>query len=229
MIAGKKVLGVIPARGGSKGVPGKNIRELAGKPLIAWTIEAAARSVYLDRVIISSDDDSIIQTAIAHGGDVPFKRPERLAQDGTSGLAPVVHALDELPGYDYVVLLQPTSPLRTVEDIDACIAQCEKSGAPVVSMTEPDKSPYWMFRIGAGDRLSPVMGHVESTLRQDLPAAFVLNGAIYVSDVEGFRKTESFLTEETTGYVMPKERSVDIDTLLDFWLCEAIIANKANN
>ncbi|WP_042170034.1 cytidylyltransferase domain-containing protein [Paenibacillus gorillae] len=226
MINDKRVLAIIPARGGSKGVPGKNIRMLNGKPLIAWTIEEANKSKYIDRAIVSSDDDAIIKTALEYGGDVPFKRPEYLAQDGTSGLLPVVHAIEELPGYDYVVLLQPTSPLRDNKDIDACIELCVKSNAFAVSITEPDKSPYWMFQRGTEEQLVPLIKEANATRRQDLPKVFVLNGAVYVASVEQFIETKTFLTEHTVGYVMPKERSIDIDTVMDFQLCEWLLETR---
>lgn len=114
-------LAIIPARGGSKGVPRKNIRNLAGKPLIAWTIEEAKKSKYINRVILSSDDNEIIEIAKNYNCEVPFVRPKNIAEDNTPGIDPVLHAIKQCPGYDYVVLLQPTSPLRTVEDIDGCI------------------------------------------------------------------------------------------------------------
>lgn len=220
MINDKSVLAIIPARGGSKGVPGKNIRLLNGKPLIAWTIEEVEKSKYIDRAIVSTEDDAIIKAALQYRGDVPFKRPDYLAQDGTAGTLPVMHAIEQLPGYDYIVLLQPTSPLRSYEDMDACIELCVKSNATVASVTEPEKNPYWMFQLGAKEQLIPLMGRVEALLRQDLPKVYSLNGAVYVSSVEEFKKTGVFITEQTVGYVMPRERSIDIDTLIDFQICE---------
>ena len=130
MIDGRSVLAIIPARGGSKGVPRKNIRPLGGKPLIAWTIEAAHRSAWIDRLILSSEDQEIIDTACAWGCDVPFVRPAELARDCTPGIDPVLHALKQLPSFDLVVLLQPTSPLRSAADIDRCIERCQRGGAP---------------------------------------------------------------------------------------------------
>jgi CMP-N,N'-diacetyllegionaminic acid synthase len=119
MFEGKTILAIVPARGGSKGVPRKNIRLLAGKPLIAWTIDEAKKSRYIDRLILSSEDDEIIEVAREFGCEIPFKRPDELAQDDTPGIESVIHAINTLEEkYDFVVLLQPTSPLRTVEDID---------------------------------------------------------------------------------------------------------------
>jgi CMP-N,N'-diacetyllegionaminic acid synthase len=227
MIGGKSVLAVIPARGGSKGIPRKNIINLAGKPLIVWTIEAAQKSQYIDRVILSSDDDEIIAVAKKWGCEVPFRRPARLARDETPGVAPVLHALEELPGYEYVVLLQPTSPLRTAEDIDSCIEQCVSKGANCcVSVTEPEKSPYWMFTIGEGCRLEPVVKtDTIAVRRQDLPLAYALNGAAYVADSKWLLTQRAFLTAETIAYKMPQERSLDIDTAIDLILAEILLNN----
>ena len=125
MLNGKTILAIIPARGGSKGIPRKNIKPLAGKPLIAWTIEEAKKSKYIDRLILSSEDEEIIRIAKKWGCEVPFVRPKEFAEDETSGIEPILHAIETLSEkYDYVCLLQPTSPLRTVNDIDGCIKKC---------------------------------------------------------------------------------------------------------
>ncbi|MBY0223487.1 MULTISPECIES: acylneuraminate cytidylyltransferase family protein [Sporosarcina] len=222
MINDKKVLAVITARGGSKGVPGKNIKNLAEKPLIAWTIEEAQRSQYIDRLILSSEDREIIETAKKYGCDVPFVRPDELAQDTTRGIEPILHALQEVEGYDYVVLLQPTSPLRIAEDIDRTIEiMIEESAPACVSVTETQESPYWMYRIEDNQQLQPLLSQSDlSKRRQDLPSVFVLNGAVYVAEVEWLKNTKSFLTDLTVAYKMPKERSYDIDTEMDFKACE---------
>lgn len=228
MIAGKRVLAVIPARGGSKGVPGKNIRPLAGRPLIAWTIAAARHAPELDRVVISSEDAAIIETAKAWGGEAPFVRPEDLARDDTPGIAPVLHALDALPeAYDYVVLLQPTSPLRTGADISAALRICIEDGAPAcVSVSAPHHAPWWMFSLNEERRLQPIFPKDALPVRrQDMPEVYALNGAVYVAEVEWLRATNSFLTPETAAYVMPPERSLDIDTELDFSIAEAVAGN----
>lgn len=221
MIRGKKVLEVIPARGGSKGVPGKNIRVVAGKPLIAWTIEEAKKSRFLDRVMLSSDDHTIIKVAREWGAEVPFVRPSELAQDNTPGVDPVLHAIREVPGYDYVVLLQPTSPLRTADDIDGCIEACLSSGVPsCVSVTVPDKSPYWMYTLTSGKRMKPVMAGETYSCRQSLPSVYALNGAVYVAEVKWLEEHKTFLTDETIAFEMPREHSLDIDTELDLRLFE---------
>lgn len=224
-----KILAVIPARGGSKGVPRKNIKELAGKPLIAWTIEEAKKSKYIDRLILSSEDDEIINVAKHFGCEVPFKRPIELAEDDTPGINPVIHAIMQCPGYDYVVLLQPTSPLRTVEDIDGCIEKIVSNEAPFcVSVTEPEKSPYWMYTLEK-DKMKPLLPQDKLIARrQELPKSFALNGAVYVAEINKLLKEKSFLTKETVAYIMSQERSFDIDTIIDFKICESLIGNNSN-
>ncbi|AMV71857.1 N-acetylneuraminate cytidylyltransferase [Desulfuromonas sp. DDH964] len=229
MIANKTVLAIIPARGGSKGVPRKNIYEVAGKPLIAWTIESARKSKYIDRLILSSDDAEIIAVAREWGCDVPFVRPAKLSQDDTPGIEPVIHAINALPGYDYVVLLQPTSPLRTVENIDKAIEMClDKHAAACVSVTEPDKSPFWMFTVNADGKMRKLLESGTSfARRQDLPPVYALNGAVYVADTRTIVETRSFVTETTVPYIMSKNNSVDIDTEEDMVVAEVFL-NRAN-
>lgn len=220
MIDGLKVLAIIPARGGSKGVQHKNIRHVAGKPLIAWTIEEAKKSRFIDRVIVSTDDPSIADVALQWGAEVPFLRPAEFARDDSPGIAPVLHAIETLQQqYDLVVLLQPTSPLRTVEDIDGCIGHLQEYRAKsCVSVVEPDKSPYWMYRFTAEKRLEPLF-ETAFDRRQDLPETYALNGAVYVAECGWLMKTKSFMSKETSGYIMPKERSLDIDSELDIKIC----------
>jgi N-acylneuraminate cytidylyltransferase len=217
MIQGKSVLALIPARGGSKGVPRKNVRLAGGKPLIAWTIEAAKRSRYVDRVVLSSDDAEIIETAKKWGCEVPFKRSPELATDQASSASVVVDALERVPGFDYVVLLQPTSPLRTGADIDACLEKCLKDNADsCVSVTEAEQSPYWMYALDARGRMKPLLNGSETAdRRQDLPKVLALNGAVYVARSDWFREKRGFVAENTVCVVMPAERSLDIDTEMD--------------
>jgi len=224
---GKSVLAIIPARGGSKGVPRKNVREVGGKPLIAWTIEEAKKSRYIDRLILSSDNDEIIAVARQWGCEVPFVRPVEFARDDTPGIKPVLHAIEALAEtYDYAVLLQPTSPLRTAADIDGCIAHCIQKGAPAcVSVTEPEHNPYWMFTIGEEGRLKPFVA-TEPLVprRQDLPAIYALNGAVYVARREWLEEKRSYITEETLAYIMGRERSLDIDSENDLAVCAFLMS-----
>ena len=217
MINGSHVLGVIPARGGSKGVPGKNIRHVGGKPLIAWTIEAAQSSKFLDRVVLSSDDLEIISVAQKHNCDAPFVREPQLAEDTTPTIDVVLDALNRCPDYEWVVLLQPTSPLRTSQDIDQSIERCMALNAPsCVSVCLAQESPYWMFTLNQGARLAALLPNQAVTRRQDLPPVYSLNGAIYVANAEWLKRERKFLTSETVAYEMPVERSLDIDTESDF-------------
>ncbi len=229
MINGKSVLAIIPARGASKGIPRKNIRMLAGKPLIAWTIEEAKKSKYIDRLILSSEDEEIIQVAREWDCEAPFIRPKELAKDDTPGIEPVMHAMYALEEkYDYVVLLQPTSPMRLADDIDKCIALCVSSQAPsCVSVTEVSQHPYWMYRINGQGFLTPFIEQVNETYRrQDFPKVFILNGAVYVAESGWLQKSRSFLTLETKAYVMPKERSLDVDDEVDLELCSIMLNKK---
>lgn len=228
MIDGKRVLAVIPARGGSKGVPRKNIRMLAGKPLIAWTIEESQKSIYIDRLILSSEDEEIIEVARTWGCEAPFVRPAELAGDETPGIEPVLHAIKNIPGYDYVVLLQPTSPLRAVVDIDGCIKACVRVGAKAcVSVTEPEKSPYWMYVLDEENRMRPLIkSNALIARRQDLPSVYALNGAVYVAECRWLLESKSFLSEETVAYPMRKENSIDIDRELDLAFCDFILNKK---
>lgn len=225
MTEDKRVLGVILARGGSKGLPRKNVLDLAGKPLIAWTIEAGLASTYIDRLILSSDDEEIMRVAEKYGCDVPFRRPDALAEDDTSSMDALLHALRQVPGYEYVALLQPTSPLRTSEDIDACIEKMYELGAPAcISLTKTDKPPQWMYRLQEDDRFVPVFPEKERvTRRQDAAPTYVLNGAVYVAKTNWLVEHKTFKHDETVAYVMPSDRSVDIDDEVDLRVAKAVI------
>lgn len=229
MYKGKHILGIIPARGGSKGFKRKNVYEIGGKPLIAWTIEAAKNSKYLDRIILSSEDKEIISVAKKWGCEVPFVRPKELSKDDTPGIAPVIHAINTISGqYDYVVLLQPTSPLRLAQDIDACIKLCITGKyRSCLSVSEPEKSPFWMFSRSKRGTLNPIIkANNVSTRRQDLPKVYLINGAVYVADCKYLLKSRSFLTKNTFGYEMPSDRSVDIDTKFDVLKAETYLSAK---
>jgi CMP-N-acetylneuraminic acid synthetase len=227
MIGDRKVSAVICARGGSKGLPGKNIRPLCGRPMIAWSIEAARQSAFLDRILVSTDDPAIAQAARDAGIDVPFLRPAELATDDANLIDAILHALDtsgDTP--HYVVLLQATSPLRTGADIDGCLRLChEKVAHAAASVCEADKSPYWMFHLNEDGSVRPVIPREEvGFLRQALPTVWTANGAVYVAEVDWLRREGTFWRPGITlGYPMPRDRSVDIDSLLDFHLAELLL------
>ncbi len=218
MIEDAKVLGLITARGGSKAVPRKNVRMVGGKPLIAWTIEAALTSKTIDHVILSSDDEEIISVAKKWGCEAPFVRPDELASDTAGTLDVVRHALKlEGEGYDYVVLLQPTSPLREPGDIDAAVELCHTRNTPTcVTVCEVDKTPYWMFKLDENACLEPLFPIEQMPVnRQAANPVYMLNGAVYVSRNNHIINGGEFVSNETVVHIMPPERSLDIDTEQD--------------
>ncbi len=227
MYKGKSILAVIPARGGSKAVPRKNLRTVGGKPLIAWSIEQAGKSAYIDRLVLSSEDEEIIAVARSLNLEVPFKRPEELAGDDVPAYLPVIDMAEKLPGYDYAVLLQPSAPLRSADDIDGCIAMCIDSGAPsCVSLTVTDKSPYWMYRLEKNNRMLPLIEQPDEGVlqRQQLPESYALNGAVYVAETQWLIHNRKYLGPQTVGYQMPKARSLDIDTETDLAFFEFLVS-----
>ncbi|MBU2494640.1 MAG: acylneuraminate cytidylyltransferase family protein [Bacteroidetes bacterium] len=231
MIANKTILAIIPARGGSKGILRKNIKPLSGKPLIYWTIEEAKKSKYIDRLILSSEDEEIINIAKVLGCEVPFIRPKELAQDQTPGIEPVVHAINNLPQkYDYVCLLQPTSPLRKIEHIDDCIEICSINNAEsCVSVTKVDKHPYWMYKINKDKKLEPLFQEVQLTRRQDAEKVYSINGAIYFAKTDFILSEKSFIGTNTFAYLMDKISSVDIDDMSDFQYADYLLKTEKIN
>ena len=222
------VLAIIPARSGSKEIVQKNIKLLSGKPLIAWTIEAAKRAKSIDKIIVSTDSDIIAKTAKQYGADVPFLRPSELSQDESTTVDTILHALDQLPNYDWVLLLQPTSPLRTASDIDSFLNFCQNHKFnSTASICKVNKHPYWMYTRNDFFELQPfVKERIETTRRQDLPSTYSLNGALYLVKVDWFLKHKSFINEETKGYLMSPEKSVDIDNIEDWNWAEYLINQK---
>lgn len=228
MIGGKSVLGVITARGGSKGLPGKHLRPFLGEPLIARTIAAGRAAEGIDRLILSSDDPDIIAVADSLGCEAPFVREARLSGDAASSIDVVLDAAARVPGYDVVVLLQPTSPLRLAQDIDGTLAAMLASGAPsAVSVCAATCHPWLIFGTDERARLTPYSEPPAgaSMRRQDLPAAWSLNGAVYAARLDWLREARTFFRPgETVAYEMPANRSADIDTLEDFLAAERAAA-----
>ena len=220
------ILAVIPARGGSKGVPGKNKRIIGGKPLIAYSIEAAIKSKSLDRIVISTDDSDIAEIGLSYGVSV-INRPESLALDDSAVTSAVSHAVkvlrdDEAFATDVVVLLQPTSPLRTVEDIDSAIGLYLKTGMTVCSVSEcGDNHPARMYSI-SDSRLQSLMPKISSLRRQDLPKIYHRNGALYVFSYPSM-VADGIITESMVPYVMGAESSINIDAELDVSFLEAVL------
>jgi len=231
---GKTILGLIPARGGSKGLPRKNIKPLSDKPLIAWTIEQALASKYLDRIAVSTDDKEIAEVSKKYGADVPFIRPKELAEDNAKGIDVVLHAIDWLKKndrrkqYDLMMLLQPTSPLRTTEDIDKAIELLFlKKAKAIVSVCEVDHHPLWANTLPEDGCMKDfIRKEVMNKNRQELPKFYRLNGAIYIAYCDYLQKQKSFFGKDTFAYIMPKSRSMDIDDEIDFRLAEILIKGK---
>lgn len=224
MIGQERLLAVVPARGGSKGVPRKNVRVVGGLPLIAWTLKAAGESRFVDATIVSTDDDQIATVARAHGGNVPFMRPAALASDQAPTIDVVLDTLQRCPGYQWVLLLQPTSPLRQAADIDAAIERCLAAHAPsCVSVCAAQESPYWMYTVAANGQMQALMAQTAHTRRQDLPPVYSLNGAIYLARVDWLLRERAFVRAETVAYEMPIERSLDIDTESDLLQLQTLL------
>ncbi|ELB2908441.1 acylneuraminate cytidylyltransferase family protein [Vibrio alginolyticus] len=228
MLDGKKVIAVIPARGGSKRLPRKNILPLGGKPLIGWTIEAAKKSRYIDRVIISTDCEDIAEVARRYDGEVPFLRPQELAGDTASTNGVILHVLEQIDeSFGYIVLLQPTSPLRSTEDIDQLLASFDEKTEGVVSVCPCEHSPLWANTLPE----DKTMGHffpesVVGKRSQDLPEYYRLNGSIYAFRVDSFVENKGiFYSDKVKAHRMPIERSVDIDTIVDFHIAEVMLEN----
>lgn len=228
-----KIVALIPARGGSKTIPYKNIKPLAGKPLIAWTIEAAKSCRELSRVIVSTDDQKIADVTLQLGAEVPFLRPAELAGDKTSSLAVVLHLIQWLREHDdadpdYILLLQPTSPFRTAEDIQAAIGLARtKMANAIVSVCKTDAHPLLCKRIQEDGRLVDYMStDLDYLRRQDLPPAYQLNGAIYMNRCQSLLEEQTFLPKDALPYFMPPERSLDLDTPWDWHLAELILKDK---
>jgi len=229
-----KILAIIPARGGSKGVKDKNIRILNGKPLIAWTIEEAKKSKCIDRLIVTTDDDRIAKIAREYGADVPFKRPAELATDTTPGIEPVLHAIKHLKAYDhydsdYVMLLQCTSPLRNVRHIDEAIDLLLKSDADsLASVTKLEHPPHWNKVIDENGFLQDFIEYNshKKARRQDFEDVYRLNGAIYISNTNLVMSEKNLLVGDIFPFIMDGRESVDIDEEFNFQLAEFINSKR---
>ena len=222
-------IAIIPARSGSKGLKDKNIKELNGKPLIAYSIEAALASKMFDKVFVSTDSQKYADIAIQYGADASFLRSEENSSDTAGSWDVIREVISKLKDmgeeYDEVMLLQATSPLRTVEDIVKSIELLhEKKGNAVVSLTECDHSPIWCNTLPEDKSMDNFDREEYKDLpRQMLPKFYRYNGAIYLVTAEELQKKERMLEKGCYAYVMPQHRSVDIDTALDFMIAETIM------
>lgn len=225
-------LGLITARGGSKGLPGKNVRPLCGKPLIVWTVEAALASGVVDALVVSTDAEDIAEPARKAGADVPFLRPAELATDEATSLAVGLHALDWLQDHrrwhpEWLWLLQPTSPLRTAEHLREAWRLAETAAADsVLGVVRPKHHPAWCLVESPDGALAPLLVAHSPGRRQDLTTVWAPNGAIYLTRVEALRREGRFTAGRCVPLPMTPEESLDIDTSLDFAVCEALLARR---
>ena len=224
------ILGIIPARGGSKSVSKKNIRLLAGKPLIAYTIETAQKCKILNRIVISTDDVEIAEVAKEYGGEAPFIRSKDLSLDDTPMIPVLQHAVSfieekEKIHVDVVVLLDPTSPFRGAEDIEACIQKLERENADsVVTVCEVEHNPYFVMMELCDNKLVPLIKSDEViTRRQDAPEVYRLNAAVYAVKRDVLMNTNKIITDNTMAIIMSQELSTHIDHVVDFEFAEYLM------
>lgn len=230
----KKILAIIPARGGSKGIPRKNIKHLAGKPLIAWTIQAALDSHVFDRIIVSTDDEEINQVSKKHGAEVPFLRPLELASDTAKSIDVVLDLLKKLADKEHyfpdaIMLLQPTSPFREVSDILEVtqLLQTNEAADAIVSVCAVEHPITWLTEMTPEGKLISIIDNKTFTFRrQDSQQLYELNGSMYLLKTKVIQQEQTFLPKNTFGYVMSTENSIDIDTPWDFHLAELIMRDK---
>lgn len=228
------MLAIIPARGGSKGIPGKNIRLLCGKPLIVYTIEAAVAAKSIDRIILSTDDPEIARIASKYNVEIPFMRPKELAQDNSLAIDNYIYTIERLNrefncNYEEFVVLLPTVPLRTAEDIDKTVELfSQKNAESVISSTILHHPLEWIFSInddGIIQRNNEI--NIKKMMnRQESNHVYIPNGAVYVFKYSLLKEKNSYYSDQTYAYVMPPEHSVDIDTELDFKFAEFLIGQQ---
>ena len=230
MIKKNKIVALIPARGGSKGIKNKNIIDLCGKPLISYTIQAALESKYIDKVIVSTDSQEIADVAIKYGAEVPFLRPGELASDTSKTIDAVMHAVGELEKrkeeYDILILLQATQPLRTADDIDSAIELFIKNkGQSLVSVSPVEDNPILIRTIDNLGRMNSILPMKSTCRRQDMPLYYRVNGCIYINLISELDLNTSF-NDNKIPYIMPKERSVDIDEIKDLLIAQYYISRN---
>ena len=223
----KLILAVITARGGSKGIPGKNIKLLGGKPLLVYSIDAVKKSKLITHAIVSTDDKKIAEVAKKFGGEVPFLRPRKLAEDKTPHVPVMKHAIEFMEkklgvAFDYAVILQPTSPFRLSEDIDRTLEKLIKSGADsAVTLVDVDNYHPVKAKKLVGDKVLPYcFPEPEGTRRQDFPPAYRRSGAVYAMKRDLLMKDNRLYGDNIVGHIVPADRSVDIDTPFEWFRAE---------
>ena len=234
MYKGKSFLAIIPARGGSKGLPGKNIKELCGKPLIVWSIESGLKSKYIDEVVVSTDYQTTADIAKEYGASVPFLRPGYLANDTATSFDAVKHTIDFYKDklgkeFDYIVLLEPTSPLRTTKDINMAIKLLLSSSAKsIIGVCKTEQqNPVFLVYMDQNQRISGYENKDMRILRrQNIKSVYFFEGSIYISDIKTYLSKQTFYHEDTIGFEFPKYKSLEIDDMDDFIMIEAMMKSK---
>jgi CMP-N,N'-diacetyllegionaminic acid synthase len=232
MLNGKRVIAIVPARGGSKSIPGKNIKPLDGKPLLAWSIDIARQVAEIDRIIVSTDDSEIASVASSYGAEV-YDRPAQLASDEALVIDTIKDLLSRLASEgdapEWVVLLEPTCPLRSADDVRKCLALvAQRQFDSVATFKEADLNPHRAWRLVDGVPEVFIPGAVPWLPRQKLPSAYQLNGAVYIFRAALLaEETKSLLVGRLGAVLMPRERSQDIDDRLDFMIVEAILRESS--
>ncbi|MCR4567693.1 MAG: acylneuraminate cytidylyltransferase family protein [Pseudobutyrivibrio sp.] len=231
------MIAIIPARGGSKGVPGKNIKEICGKPLIAWTIEAALKADCIDRVIVTTDDEAIAKVAKEYGAEVPFMRPAELSSDTASAIDVYIHATEFVMNetgdkLDKFMVLLPTVPLRTEKHIDEAYQQFLADGATtLISFAEAEVPASWYHKLNEKGRVENAgFGQgITMTNRQNNETYIIPNGAIYILDYELLKEKRTYYCDNTVAYIMSREDSIDIDYPIDFEFAKCLMEKKHNS
>lgn len=231
MYKGKKIAALITARGGSKGIPKKNIVKLCGKPLINWTVESAVKSKYIDKIFLSTDSDEIINSVKKFPVEIPFKRPKNLSTDKSTSTDVILHFIDWMKKkcnqFDTLLLLQPTSPFRKSVHIDNSIKKfIDSDSLSLISITENIKSPFLSRKINSKGFVEKLFDAKNEKRRQDIPLTYYINGAIYLTDVKNFEKYKTFQTTKTLSYIMPYYSSIDIDEPVDLKIAELYFKEK---
>lgn len=230
MYKNKTILGLIPARGGSKGIPKKNIALLGGKPLIEWTIGTAKQSLLLDRLICSTDSTEIRDQAQRLGCEAPFLRPSRLAADDSKTIDAVLHALEHInQPFDYVLLLQPTTPFRQVSDIDGIITQGVDEAADLtVSVSRAKKHPSALYQLENGTLIPYLIADREYTRRQDMPPTYERNGSLFLAKTAFLLTGRSYHTGSARGFPTGGYSFLDIDTQADLDYANYLVEKRMN-
>jgi len=234
MYKNKKILAIIPARGGSKGLPGKNIKPLLGKPLIGWTIEHAKESKYIDEVFVTTDFNEIAEVSLQFGLNVPFLRPEELSKDNTSSMDVVEHVLNYYESnninFNYIILLEPTSPLRKKNDIDSAIELLvnNEDADGIVSVGEVHlEHPMINKKINSNNRLEPYLPETQKIYqRQQADKAYFPYGVIYMIKTSIFKSKKTFYTDNIIPYLIERWQNFEIDDIYDFFCVETILKIK---